>query len=75
MKPIELWSYDFPPGDGGISRLCSAMVDELLRRGRFKRTLTVAARSVVGPDRPDAPTVEVPRQRGLRELWRDQQRL
>lgn len=68
MKPIELWSYDFPPGDGGISRLCSAMVDELARRGRFKRTLTVVAGTASGPNRPAVPTVEVPRRPGLREL-------
>lgn len=68
MKPIELWSYDFPPGDGGISRLCSAMVEELARRGRFKRTLTVVAGTAAGPNRPDVPTVVVPRRPGFREL-------
>lgn len=68
MKSFVLLSYDYPPNDGGISRLCSAAVLELHRRGREVSVLTLQAASVQGPSRPTLPTHEVPRDKGWREL-------
>lgn len=68
MKPIALLSYDYPPNDGGISRLCGAVMQELHRQGRQVSVLTLGATETAGLQRPDVPTTEVPRSKLLREL-------
>lgn len=60
MSRIVVLSYDYPPNDGGISRLVAGAVDELARRGRDLEVLTLASDGRSGPDRPAVPTREVP---------------
>jgi phosphatidylinositol alpha-1,6-mannosyltransferase len=67
VKRINLLSYDYPPNDGGISRLCAALSSEFARRGRDMSVITVRAPASFGLVRPDVPTSEVPRKRWLRE--------
>lgn len=68
MSSIAVLSYDYPPNDGGISRLASAAVSELSRRGREVEVLTLISDERLGLRRPHVPTLEVPRTRSLREL-------
>lgn len=68
MKPIALLSYDYPPNDGGISRLCGAAMQELQRQGRRVSVLTLEANGTPGLPRPALPTVEAPRAKVKREL-------
>jgi phosphatidylinositol alpha-1,6-mannosyltransferase len=60
MNRIAVLSYDYPPNDGGISRLVCAAVGELARRGRGVEVLTLATDGRTGPSRPTVPTREVP---------------
>ncbi|MGL1902918.1 MAG: glycosyltransferase family 4 protein [Fibrobacterales bacterium] len=46
-KPVLLFAYDYPPLEGGISRLCVAVVEELKARGSDIEVLTIE-RSVDG---------------------------
>lgn len=64
---IVLLSYDYPPNDGGISRLSSAAAMGLAGRGCIIRVLTVASEGRRGLVRPPVTTSEVPRGKG----WRD----
>lgn len=68
VKPLLLLSYDYPPNDGGISRLCAATVAELLQRGVQVEVLTLQAGHSGGLQRPDSVLHEVPRKKLLREL-------
>ncbi len=68
MKPVLLLSYDYPPNDGGISRLCSAVAHELHARGRQMGVLTLEAPHIIDTSRPALPTYEVPRAKVWREL-------
>lgn len=67
-KPLVLLSYDYPPNDGGISRLCAAAVAELLRRGVQVEVLTLQTGHSGGQQRQDSALHEVPRKKLLREL-------
>lgn len=64
---IDFLSYDYPPNDGGISRLAAEVVARSSGRGHQIRVLTLAPGSATGPVRPDVATVEVPRRKGARE--------
>ena len=68
MNKFLILSYDYPPNDGGISRLCSAMVEDMRHRGSTVTVFTVHAGTVGGPLRPDVATVEMPSKRWLREV-------
>lgn len=68
MKSLLLISYDYPPNDGGVSRLCSAVVDELASQDLPIEVLTVDGGAQQGPARPPVPTYTVPRRRVLREI-------
>lgn len=63
-----LLSYDYPPNDGGISRLCAAAVTELLDRGTPVEVLTLQAANQSGLRRPGSAVGEVPRKKLHREL-------
>jgi phosphatidylinositol alpha-1,6-mannosyltransferase len=56
---IVVLSYDYPPNDGGISRLVAELVTGLHRRGEDLRVLTLHNGSHYGPVRPDVPTSEI----------------
>lgn len=62
---IALLSYDYPPNDGGISRLVASAAAEMARRGVDTEVLTLARSGVPGVERADVPTREV-RRSGLR---------
>jgi phosphatidyl-myo-inositol dimannoside synthase len=62
---VGLLSYDYPPNDGGISRLTAATAVEMARRGISVEVLTLAGSHFPGPERPPLPTREVQRT-GLR---------
>lgn len=68
MSGIVVLGYDYPPNDGGISRLTSAVVSELSRHGREMEVLTLVADGRTGPSRPSVPTREVPRTNPCRDL-------
>mgnify|MGYP001573769111 FL=1 len=68
MSRIAVLSYDYPPNDGGISRLASALVVELSQRNFDVNVLSIAADGRAGLVRPDVPTREVPRSRLRRDL-------
>ncbi|MGJ0429901.1 glycosyltransferase family 4 protein [Methylobacter sp.] len=68
MPRLSILSYDYPPNDGGISRLVSTIVNELSRRGRQIEVLTLAADGRPGLTRPQIPTQEVSRTRVQRDI-------
>lgn len=68
MADIALLSYDYPPNDGGISRLLSSVVSELNQRGVSSNVLTLQSGGRRGAIRPSVPTVEVARGNPRRDL-------
>ncbi len=74
--PLVL-SFDYPPNDGGISRLALGLVGELIAARLAPEVVTLDAAGAVGLARPDCPHHEVPVRRGPREwallriLWRE----
>lgn len=66
-----VFSFNYPPLDGGISRLCAELVSGLHRRGIGVEVLS-QRRAAAGSDVPPVPTVRVPMLRPWRELaaWR-----
>lgn len=68
-EQITLLSYDYPPNDGGISRLTAAFATELAAKGINIEICTLDANTAVqGLQRPNLPTVELPKTKGRREL-------
>lgn len=68
-KTVTLLSYDYPPNDGGISRLTAAFATELATKGVDLEVCTLKATTTKqGSARPDLPTIELLRPKGLREL-------
>ncbi len=71
-KNYLMFSYDYPPSEGGISRLCVAIVDELIKLNLEVKALTTVKNTKQGFTPPDIPEIRVPYKRGIRELvsWR-----
>jgi phosphatidylinositol alpha-1,6-mannosyltransferase len=67
-----LHSFDYPPCDGGISRLCAEIAAGFCRRGVDVRALTQAASTGVGSQIPEVPVSRVTARRPWREwaAWR-----
>lgn len=65
---MVILSYDYPPNDGGISRLCAAVVRELLDRGAAVEIVTLMAGKDAGLIRPVSVVHDVPRAKFQREL-------
>lgn len=63
-----LLAYDYPPNDGGISRLGAGVVSEMIVRGVPVDVVTLRQDGAGGVPRPDGPCREVSRARGVREL-------
>lgn len=62
-------SYDYPPNDGGISRLTAAFATELAARDINIEVCTLEGNSIKqGLQRPSLPTVELSRNKGQREF-------
>lgn len=68
MSKVTVIGYDYPPNDGGISRLGAGIVDGLIRHGVETDVITLKAAASEGLARPNCPHREVSRERGLREL-------
>jgi phosphatidyl-myo-inositol dimannoside synthase len=65
---VILLSYDYPPNDGGISRLAGAFADGLAKNGQSIEVCTLDGSIIEqGLARPDIPTTELPR----KKLWRE----
>jgi len=67
LRQICLLSYDYPPNDGGISRLAGAVVEELSRQRRLSEVVTLRRDDGKDALRPPVPTRVVP----FNKLWRD----
>ena len=68
-KSLILLSYDYPPNDGGISRLTAAFATELAAKNIHIELCTLKAESRgQGLARPNLPTVELSRTKGKREI-------
>ncbi|MEP3145194.1 glycosyltransferase family 4 protein [Qipengyuania citrea] len=61
-------SLDYPPNDGGISRLASGMVGALQEAGLHIHVITSAAEGRLGLARPASEYTEVRRCKGLRDV-------
>lgn len=62
-------SYDYPPNDGGISRLTAAFASGLSVEGVEVEVCTLDGNPMKqGLARPDLTTVELPRKKGWREI-------
>lgn len=61
-----LCSFDYPPRDGGISRLCAEITEGYRRRGARVRVLTQEAVET-GPKAPDVPETRLTPARPRRE--------
>lgn len=68
MKKYVMFSYDYPPLEGGISRLCVAIVEALKQQGKAVEVLTVARTLAAGFIAPAVLEFRVPFKRGQREL-------
>lgn len=66
MLDIAVFSYDYPPNYGGISRLAGAVVAELGNRGIEVKVFTETSADRVGLSRPAVSTQETPAGR----FWR-----
>ena len=64
---LALLSLDFPPNDGGISRLVGGMTQALHEAGCNTTVVTFEAAGREGLPRPPARYIEVPRRKGLRD--------
>lgn len=64
---IDVLSYDYPPNDGGISRLGAEIVRGLAGRGHDPRVLSLIPAASPNITRPVVDTVDVSRHRLLRE--------
>ena len=61
---IILLSYDYPPNDGGISRLAAAFAAELRIKGKNIEVCTLNGNLVKQClARPKVPTTELPRKK------------
>lgn len=68
-EQLIILSYDYPPNDGGISRLTAAFAKQLADSGMNLEICTLKADNVEQRlSRPELPTVELSRRKGLREL-------
>lgn len=66
---LILLSYDYPPNDGGISRLAAACATDLIAKGIDLEVCTLNANGVKqGLARPNLPTVELSPIKSLREF-------
>lgn len=66
---LTVFSFDYPPYDGGIARLCSNLVSSLQLEGIETTVLTHRVKSTgEGPDRPAVSTRTVPALRGLGDV-------
>ena len=73
VRPLTVFSFDYPPNDGGISRLCAAIVEGLSRRGVAVSVLAQAAGDASErPAPPRVPEVRLGPGRPRREIqaWR-----
>ncbi|MCE6949622.1 glycosyltransferase family 4 protein [Cereibacter sphaeroides] len=68
MRELLLLSLDYPPNDGGISRLVSEAVAALEAAGQKTRVVTFASGGRTGLPRPESEVAEVDRRKGLRDL-------
>lgn len=68
MSKLVLLGYDYPPNDGGISRLSASLVEGLAREGQAVEVLTLNDGDRAGPARPQVPTTQVPRSGWRRDL-------
>lgn len=66
LPPLIL-SFDYPPNDGGISRLASGLVSALIERDVRPQVVTLKGAQRSGLSRPQAPCLEVSRLKGLRD--------
>lgn len=68
-EQLIILSYDYPPNDGGISRLTAAFAKQLADSGMNLEVCTLKADNVEQRLlRPELPTIELSRKKGLREL-------
>ncbi|WP_116472434.1 glycosyltransferase family 4 protein [Zobellella maritima] len=68
MNDLVLLSYDYPPNDGGISRLAAAFSSGLAADGVAVEVCTLGGNATSeGLPRPELATVELPRSR----IWRE----
>lgn len=66
---ISILAYDYPPNDGGISRLTASFCQELHDTGHNIEVCTLSmAKPKAGLYRPDIPTYELPTKKGFREI-------
>ncbi|MEA1081434.1 glycosyltransferase family 4 protein [Marinobacter qingdaonensis] len=65
---IVLLSYDYPPNDGGISRLVAELTKGLLKLGQEVKVVTVEDNGRAGPLRPEVTTAEVASRGWMRHL-------
>ena len=73
MRRLLVFSFDYPPNDGGISRLCAGIVEGLSFRGVTVSVVAQAANGGSGrPAPPRVPEVRLGPGRPRRELqaWR-----
>jgi phosphatidylinositol alpha-1,6-mannosyltransferase len=66
LPPLIL-SFDYPPNDGGISRLTSGLVSALIERDVRPQVVTLKRHQSTGLPRPQVPCLEVSRLKGLRD--------
>jgi phosphatidylinositol alpha-1,6-mannosyltransferase len=66
--PVVIFSFDYPPHDGGISRLCAAIAHQFASDSHHLVTLTEDAKISDGPQSPTPNVIRVTSSRPLREL-------
>lgn len=66
--PVLFLSLDYPPNDGGISRLSTGIVSALASRSIGCHVVTFQAGDKVGLPRPSAVYTEVSRRKGVRDF-------
>lgn len=68
MSDCIVLAYDYPPNDGGISRLAAGIVEGLIRLAHVPEVITLRSSQSKGLVRPVCRHYEISRRRGIREL-------
>jgi len=63
---VSMFSFDYPPNDGGVARLCAEIAKGLAASGKVH--VLTQAQAAPGADAPNLPETRVTARRPLREL-------
>jgi len=67
FEHLLVLSFDYPPNDGGISRLTAGAVGAMTDLGVQTKVVTLSQQMRLGIDRPPSEVIEIDRRKGIRD--------